>query len=68
MACAQVRVGALSSELLELRSRMEDAASLHERDLHSLQETCADLRSRADVTLKEVANALQVPSWVVELS
>ena len=50
----QIRVEALSSELLELRSHLEDAASVHERELHSLQETCADLQSRADVTLKEV--------------
>lgn len=56
----QVRVGALNSELLELRSRMEDAASLHERELHTLQETCADLQARADVTLKEVSNFVRM--------
>lgn len=40
--------------MLELRSQLEDAASVHERELHSLRETCIDLQSRADVALKEV--------------
>uniref|UniRef100_A0A3P9BZZ5 Ciliary rootlet coiled-coil, rootletin n=1 Tax=Maylandia zebra TaxID=106582 RepID=A0A3P9BZZ5_9CICH len=50
----QIRVGALTSEVLELRSQLEDAASARERELHSLQETCSDLRSRADIALKEL--------------
>lgn len=55
----QIRVGALNSEVLELRSQLEDAASVHERELHSLRETCTDLQSRADVALKEVDDAVQ---------
>lgn len=50
----QIRVGALSSELQELRSQLEEAAASHERELHSLRETCTDLQQRADVALKEV--------------
>lgn len=50
----QIRVGALNGELLELRSQLEDAASVHERELHVLRETCADCRARADAALKEV--------------
>lgn len=59
----QIRVGALNSELLELRSQLEDAASVHERELHSFRETCTDLQSRADVALKEVDDAVQVRIW-----
>ncbi len=55
----QIRVGALSSELQELRSQLEDAAAIHERELHTLREACTDLQSRADVALKEVYDALQ---------
>lgn len=55
----QIRVGALNSEVLELRCRLEDAVSVHERELHSLRETCTDLQSRADVALKEVHDAVQ---------
>ena len=47
-------MGALTGELLELRSQLEDAASLHERDLHRLQESCTDLQTRSDAALKEV--------------
>lgn len=54
----QIRVGALTSELQELHSQLEDAAAAHERTIHSLQETCTDLRSRADVALKEVDDPL----------
>lgn len=50
----QIRVRALTAELLELRSRMEDAASVYERELHSLRETGADFQTRADVAHKEV--------------
>lgn len=53
----QIRVGALTSELQEVRSQLEDAASVHERELESLRETCADLQSRADVAHKEVDGA-----------
>ncbi len=56
----QIRVAALTSELHELRSQLEDAASVHERELHTLRETCTDLQSRADVALKEVDNAAPV--------
>lgn len=63
-APVQIRVGALNSELLELRSRLEDTASLHERELHSFRETCADLRSQADIALKEVPGRI-VPSRVM---
>ena len=47
-------MGALSTELLLLRSQLEDAACDHERQLQSLRETCVDLQSRADAALKEV--------------
>ena len=47
-------MGALTGELLELRSQLEDAASLRERELHRLQESCTDLQTRADAALKEV--------------
>ena len=57
---SQIRVAALTSELLELRSQLEEAASVHERELHSLQEMCTDLQSRADVTLREVDYVVQV--------
>lgn len=49
-------MSSLSTELLELRSKLEDAAADHERELHSLTETCKDCQSRADVALKEVEN------------
>lgn len=38
---------------------MEDAAAGHEKDILSLNETCTDLRSRADVALKEVHDPSQ---------
>lgn len=50
----QFRVAALNSELQALRSQLEDAASLHEREVQSAREACADLQSHADVALKEV--------------
>lgn len=50
----QTRVEALTGELLELRSQLEDAVSLHKRELYSLRETCNDLQSRADVALREL--------------
>lgn len=51
--------------MLELRSQLEDAASARERELHSLQETCSDLRSRADIALKEVDHPLQEPKCII---
>lgn len=56
----QIRVGALSSELSELRSQLDHAASAHHRELQSLQETCSDLRSRAEVALKEANDSIDV--------
>lgn len=50
----QFRVAALSGELQALRSQLEDAASLHEREVGSAREACAELQSHADVALKEV--------------
>lgn len=61
----QIRVGALTCEVLELRSQLEDAASARERELHSLQETCTDLRSRADIALKEVDHPLQEAKCII---
>ncbi|MED6270511.1 hypothetical protein CHARACLAT_011138, partial [Characodon lateralis] len=49
----QIRVGALTGEMLELRSQLDEATSAHQRELNGLQELCSDLRSRADVALKE---------------
>lgn len=49
-------MSSLNTELLELRSKLEDTAADHERELHSLRETCMDCQSRADVALKEVEN------------
>lgn len=54
-----MRVEALTGEMLVLRSQLDDTASAHQRELHGLQELCADLRSRADVALKEVHDAVQ---------
>lgn len=50
----------MNTELLALRSQLEDAASVQERELHSLRETCTDQQSRADIALKEVADAIKV--------
>lgn len=50
----QIRVDALTNEMQELRSQLEDSASLHERELQTSQQTCVDLQSRVDVALKEV--------------
>lgn len=50
----QIRVAALNSELQALRSQLEDATSLHEREFQSAREACTDLQSRADVALEEV--------------
>lgn len=56
----QIRVAAMNTELLAVRSQLEDAASVHETELHSLRETCTDQQSRADIALKEVADAIKV--------
>lgn len=53
-AISQFRVAALNHELQALRSQLEDADSLHERDVQSGREACADLQSHAEVALKEV--------------
>lgn len=53
-------MAALSSELQALRSQLEDAASLHEREVQSAREACADLQSHADVALKEVQAPLKM--------
>ena len=47
-------MGALTIELLELRSQLEDADSVHDRELHRLQENCTDLQTHTDIALKEV--------------
>lgn len=54
----QIRVGALTSELSELRSQLDGAVSAHHRELQGLQETCSDLRSRAEVALKEANDSV----------
>uniref|UniRef100_A0A8C8DBX3 Rootletin-like coiled-coil domain-containing protein n=1 Tax=Oncorhynchus tshawytscha TaxID=74940 RepID=A0A8C8DBX3_ONCTS len=50
----QATVGALTSELLELRSQLEEAGSVHERELHRLQENSSDLQTHTDAALKEL--------------
>ncbi|MEQ2179070.1 hypothetical protein GOODEAATRI_020816, partial [Goodea atripinnis] len=50
----QIRVGALTGEMLELRSQLDEATSAHQRELNGLQELCSDLRSRSDMALKEL--------------
>lgn len=50
----QIKVAALNGELQALRSQLEDATSLHERELQSAREACTDLQARADVALEEV--------------
>uniref|UniRef100_A0A673XCW3 Ciliary rootlet coiled-coil, rootletin n=1 Tax=Salmo trutta TaxID=8032 RepID=A0A673XCW3_SALTR len=47
-------VGALTSELMELRSQLEEAGSVHERELHRLQENSSDLQTHTDAALKEL--------------
>uniref|UniRef100_A0A8C7GH56 Ciliary rootlet coiled-coil, rootletin n=1 Tax=Oncorhynchus kisutch TaxID=8019 RepID=A0A8C7GH56_ONCKI len=50
----QASVGALTIELLELRSQLEDTDSVHDRELHRLQENCTDLQTHTDIALKEL--------------
>ncbi|KAK6321426.1 hypothetical protein J4Q44_G00084020 [Coregonus suidteri] len=47
-------VGTLTIELLELRSQLEEAGSVHDRELYRLQENCTDLQTHTDIALKEL--------------